>query len=353
MAGGTLFLFAQENPKFKVDVDVVNVLATVRDKQGQIVSNLTKDDFVLKEEGKLQDIKYFFRQTDLPLKIGLLVDTSMSQANLIKEERKASSKFLEQVMRPEKDDAFVIKFDGEVELLQDLTDSRPSLDKALDRLVVRGRQWTGRIPRSDLDQFPRLPQWPGSGSPFPGPFPPGGRRPGGRRRGPGGPFPTQMGGTTLYDAVFLAADEVLKAQDGRKAMIVISDGVDMGSKVSEKEAIEAAQRADVIVYCVRYYDPRVYSRFGRAPMGDAGARGASALESISEQTGGRMFEVSKKLSLDEIFAQIQEELRNQYNLGYIPSDPSGSGFRKIELRTVNKDLKVVTRPGYYRKATEE
>jgi VWFA-related protein len=348
--GFSILSLSQEPPTFKVDVNVVNVLATVRDHNGHIVSNLSKDDFMLEENGKQQEIKYFSRQTDLPLTIGLLVDTSMSQRNLIQDERSASYQFLGQVLRPDRDQAFVIKFDFEAELLQDLTGSRARLESALNELDVRGSfrrpattgghsDWLG----TSLGQT-----WPG-GMPIPGgqryPRRGGGQgRPGGHGRGAGG-------GTVLFDSVFLASDEVLKQQEGRKAIVLISDGVDLGSKVSEKEAIEAAHRADVLVYCIRYYDPSAYGgRFGRSGSGgNQDAKGGTALETLSKETGGRMFEVTGKLTLKDIYDTIQEELRNQYSIGYTPSGDGDAGFRRISLRTTDGTLQVLTRSGYYAK----
>ena len=350
-AGVSVFTLAQEPPKFKVDVSVVNVLATVRDRNGRIVSDLSKDDFILEEDGKRQEISYFSRQTELPLTIGLLVDTSMSQRNLIEGERSASYQFFDQVLRPDGDQAFVIKFDVEVELLQDLTSSRGSLQKALNALDVPAtlrRPATGRG-RSDWLGISLGQSWPG-GMPIPG----GQRRPGGGRQGrpgPGGQRGMPGIGTLLFDSVFLASDEVLQQQEGGKAIILISDGVDHGSKVSEKDAIEAAHRADALIYCIRYYDSAACAgRGGRGGMGrDQGSQGTAALKALSKETGGRMFEVTKKLTLKEIYHRIQEELRSQYNLGYTPSDSGGTGFRRINLRTTDGKLEVVTRAGYYPK----
>src|SRR5579862_3598363 len=220
---GSLFLPAsalrsQQQPQINVEVKVVNVLATVRDKHGQIVSNLGKDDFALEEDGRPQTITYFTRETDLPLTLGLLVDTSGSQRTVRTEERDASHSFIDDMLRVDKDKAFVIHFDHEVELLQDLTSSRQKLEAALTNLEtpVRG-QWRG----------------PGAGGQYPG---------GGRRRG--------GGGTMLYDSVLLASDELMKKQAGRKALIMLTDGVDNGSKVPLTEAIAAAQRSDTLVYSV-------------------------------------------------------------------------------------------------------
>ena len=223
-------LRSQQPPTISVNVKVVNVLATVRNKHGEIVRNLTKDDFMLEEDDRPQTIRYFARETDLPLTLGLLVDTSMSQRRVLDQERSASSTFLDQVLRVNKDMAFVIHFDREVELLQDLTSSRQKLQSALGLL-----------------QTPQPTQEGGSNSP--GSYPGSGRRAGG-----GG------GGTLLYDAVYLASNELMKKQQGRKALIVLSDGVDRGSKETLASAVEAAQRADTLVYSILFADEQAYGR---------------------------------------------------------------------------------------------
>src|SRR5262249_29885303 len=210
---------AQQEPKYSVQVKVVNVPATVRDKHGKIIHDLTKDDFILEEDSRPQLIHYFSQESDLPLTLGLLVDTSLSQLRVLDQERMASSSFLNDMLRPDKDLAFLIHFDFDVELLEDLTSSREKLRSALDEL---------RPPQMDRPRG-------GGGSPGPGSGYP-------RRRG--------GGGTLLYDAVYLASDELMKKQTGRKAIVVLSDGVDHSSKESLKSAIEAAQRADTIVYSI-------------------------------------------------------------------------------------------------------
>src|SRR6516225_3965347 len=201
-------------------VNVVNVLATVRNKQGQIVNDLTKDDFKLEVDGHPQTIKYFSKVTDLPLTLGLLVDTSLSQRRLLDKERTASYTFLNDLLDQTRDKAFVVHFDFDIELLQDLTSSRPQLEAALQKL-----------------QVPEPRQMQTSGDP-------------GQMRG---------GGTKLYDAVFLAADEITSKKQGRKALIILSDGVDQGSKESLPAAIEAAQRADTLVYTILFADPDAYN----------------------------------------------------------------------------------------------
>jgi VWFA-related protein len=336
----------QGNTTFSADVKVVNLLATVRDKQGQIVRNLTKDDFLLDEDGRPQTISYFSRESDLPLTLGLLVDTSGSERREIPDERRASLRFIEQVLRPDKDQAFVIHFDFEVELLEDLTNSREKLEKALNQLdssqpqLQRQRQGGG---------------YPGGGYPGGGQ---GGQR-GGRGRG--------GGGTDLYDAIYLAGDELMKKQKGRKALILLSDGVDTGSKETLGAAVESAQRADTLVYSILFEDPNGNGNnlggFGGPRMGRRGGGGGGRgggypqmnrpdgkkiLEQISRETGGRFFEVSRKWTIDKVYEAIEEDLRNQYSLGYT-SDQQGAdrGYRRIHLTTKQKGTVVQTREGYY------
>lgn len=333
----------QDKPTFSTGVNVVNLFANVRDKAGAIVKDLTKDDFLLDEDGRAQVIRYFSQESDLPLTLGLLVDTSGSQRRLIDEERAASYRFFEQVLRPEKDVAFVIHFDFEVELLQDITSSRRLLEKALENLEAPAQQRQQR--QSPQQQTP---------FPFPGG---GGRRGRGGRGGPvgggGGGGGRSGGGTMLYDSVLLAADELMRKQGGRKALILLSDGVDTGSKVSLSSAVEAAQRADTLVYSILFEDPEMYGGgFGLGRMGGRGSmnlpNGKKVLEQISRETGGRLFEVSKKHPLAKVYDEIDEELRHQYSLGYSPDrTEAGGGYRRIRLTTKQKGLIVQTREGYY------
>ena len=306
--------FRAQQPQISVQVKAVNVLATVRDNHGQIVSNLSKDDFVLEEDGRPQTITYFARETDLPLTLGLVVDTSLSQQRVIEQERAAGQSFLSNMLRQDKDQAFVIHFDREVELLQDLTSSVDVLARALRLLEI-----------SQPD-----------------------RNDGASRSGRGG-------GTLLYDAVYLASNEEMKKQQGRKALIVLTDGVDRGSKESLETAIETAQAADTVVYSILFADDRPFQRPRGFGMGGGGRRypqqerpdGKKVLERISRETGGRLFEVSGKQTIQQIFSSIEEELRNQYNLGYTPRADVGPGYHKIAVTTKQKDLVVQARDGYY------
>jgi VWFA-related protein len=303
-AGAALAQPPQDLPTIKVDVNIVNVMCSVRDGRNALVATLGKDDFEIREDGKLQEIRYFERETNLPLTIGLLVDVSGSQKNLIPTERAAAERFFSSVLRP-KDMAFVMSFGAEADLLQDFTDSRVLLGDALDRLR--------------LSTPPMSPT--------------------------SGPVPTiyQPRGTILYDAVYLAAHEKLRAEVGRKAFIVITDGVDQGSRLKLADAIEAAQKTDAIIYSIYYVDPSAY---GRGGLGYAPSSGD--LKRMSEETGGRMFEAGRRTSLDDIFRQIQEEMRSQYAIGYISTNAArDGGYRKIDLRTKRKGLRVQARKGYY------
>lgn len=337
---------SQQGPPITLDVNAVNLLATVRDKHGDIVRNLTKDDFALEQDDKPQTITYFAKESDLPLTLGLLVDTSMSQRRVLDQERAASRTFLEQVLRVDKDKAFVIQFDREVTLLQDLTSSRQKLQAAIDQIAT--------------------PQFSQSGSSGGGGGSSGGSGGGGGGRGSHG---RGGGGTLLYDAVFLASDELMKKQPGRKAVVILTDGVDHGSRETLAEAIATAQRADTLVYCILFADKEGYGNgggFGGRPMGGGmggrGGRGGGypprteeshpdgkkVLKQMAEASGGRFFEVSKKEPIDKIYDAIDEELRYQYSLGYTPvKADTPVGYHKLHLTVKQKDAIVQTRDGFY------
>jgi VWFA-related protein len=344
------------NAKFSSDVKVVSVLATVRDKKGAIVRNLVKDDFALQEDGRAQVIKYFSQQTDQPLTLGLLVDTSGSQRRVLGKERDASRTFIEQVLREDKDQTFLIHFDREVELLQDLTPSKKKLEDALD--LMNGTSQPQMQRRQGGAGGGGYPGGGGSGGGYPGGSGGSGGNGGGRRGG---------GGTALYDSVLLASNELMKKQQGRKALILLSDGVDNGSKVGISESIESAQRADTLVYAVLFADKDGYGNgrplggFGGPGMGRRGGMGRGGqtsashpdgkkvLQRIALETGGAFFEVSDKHPIEKVYSQIEEELRNQYSLGYTSDSQNGAGFRRINLTAKNKNLLVQTRQGYYAK----
>jgi hypothetical protein len=375
----SLFLFTlhfhgqQDSGTYSVKVKVVNVPVTVRDKHGEIKKDLAKDDFVLEEDGHVQSIRYFSRETDLPLTLGLLVDTSLSQRRVLDDERQASYTFLSRILREDKDKAFIIHFDREVELSQDLTASRDKLSSALQALHTptmddragNGGGGNGGGNGGGGGTGGGGGGYPGGGVGLPGGggigFP-GGRRGGGYPggggggrggNGGGGGRASRMPGTLLYDAVFLGSDEMMSKQQGRKAIIILSDGVDTGSKFPLERAVEASQRADTIVYSILFSDESAYGGGGFGGFGRRGGRedhpdGKKVLERISKETGGRMFEVSKKLPLEKIYSQIEEELRSQYSLGYSPDRADISpGYHKIVVKTRAKDLIVQARDGYY------
>ncbi len=334
----------QPRPNFSTDVKVVNLFATVRDRKGEIVRDLTKNDFLLDEDGHPQTIRYFSQESDLPLTLGILIDTSGSTRRVLPDERSASYRFLEQVLREDKDQAFLIHFDFEVELLQDLTNSRTKLEDALNDMDTAGMQRSGG-------------GYPGGGYPggrYPGGRYPGGGYPGGRRRGgygyPGGGQRRRGGGTSLYDSVYLASNELMRKQKGRKALILLSDGADNGSRETLDNAIEAAQRADTLVYTILFQDPEFgamggFGRMGRFPVDQPD--GKRVMQQISRETGGRFFEVSRKVPINQVFTEIEEDLRNQYSIGYTPEESAATNYRHIHLTTKQKGFTVQTREGYY------
>jgi VWFA-related protein len=299
------FLFAQDDTTLKVDVSLVNILFNVRDKKSGLVGDLKKDDFKVYEDGKEQQIKYFNRETDLPLTIGLLIDVSASQGNLIEVEKNAAYQFFGSVLRKQ-DLAFLISFGEDSELLQDYTSSPKLLRAGLDGLRVSS----------------------GVGGFGPGPV----------------PTISQPRGTVLYDAVYVASADQLRGQVGRKVLVLITDGEDQGSKYKIQQAIEAAQKADAIVYGFYYVDRAFYGGQGLV----FGGTSDSALRQMSEDTGGHVFHVDRKLTLQEAFTELQDEMRSQYAIGYTSTNPTKDGsFRKIEIKTNNKDWKVQARKGYY------
>ena len=355
---------ATSAPTIAVDARLVNLPVVVRDKKGALVQNLTKDDFSLQVDGHPQTIRYFDIDKDMPLTLGLLVDTSLSQRKAIDEERTASGAFLDQMLTNSQDRAFVIQFARQTELLQDLTSSRAKLQQALKELDTPG---TGPSAASDPDDSNDNST---------------------RRHGRGG-------GTALYDANFLASDELMTKQKGRKAIIILSDGVDNGSKETIARSIEAAQRADTVIYAIYFKGEEPQSsndnhqhgggrypgggypgggypggRYpgggypgggggypggggggGRGPNGGGGMNhvdGKKILERMAQETGGRLFEVSKKQTFSDIYKQIAEELRAQYRLGYTPDQTTSTeGYHQVDLTTHKKDLYVQTRDGYY------
>jgi VWFA-related protein len=371
-----------QGPPITSDTKMVTMLAAVRDKHGNFVRDLKKEEFVVTQDGHPQTISYFAQDPNIALTVGLLVDTSLSQRRVLDQERSASGEFLDKMFDaeaaanpapkpvstasstapaasakssapasapPPHDQAFIVRFDFEVELEQDLTVNRQKLEDALSKL--------------NSPEFSRG----GSSSSDPDDQSGQGGQQGGHHRGGRG------AGTLLYDAIWLSSEDVMRKQQGRKALVLLTDGDDRGSKESLESAIEAAQRSDTLVYSILFKDPDApgnggyggpYGGGGRGGgMGGGGRHGGGGgsqqesrpdgkkvLERISRETGGRFFEVTKKQSIDDIYAAINDELRSQYSIGYKPEPAdAGPGYHKIQLSSDRKDLSVQTREGYYAK----
>lgn len=284
---GLIYTLARaQEPTFSTGVNVVNVLVTVRDKQGQMVKGLAKDDFTLEEDGRTQPIRYFSPQGDQPLMLGLLIDVSGSQRTVLAEQRRASQQFLDTVLRPG-DRAFLVRFDRHIELLEDL--SLLELD-AKDN---------------------------------------------GAR------------GTALYDAIVSAA-RGLAGQPGRKALIVLSDGYDTSSSAPLAAAVETAQRADALVYAIRFLDRDIFAFEVPAAQGGSPVprEGRKALERLAKETGGTYFDLAGAETLEKIYGRIEDELRSQYSLGFTPAGKR-TGYRKIRVSVKRKGLSVQARDGYF------
>jgi VWFA-related protein len=290
----------------KINVNVVQLFFNVKDKHGALIPSLTKDDFTIAEDTKPQTIKYFTAESNLPLTLGMMIDSSGSQRNVLDMEKEVGGAFLKQILT-DKDEAFVISFDISIDLLQDFTRDTHRLQAALDKARINTDFTSGGIP--------------GMG---------------------GGPVPQRNSpGTLLYDAVYLSAHDMLSKETGRKAMILLTDGQDEGSRLKIQEAIEASQKADAIVYVLLCADRGFYGGFG-------GYSGEGEMRKLTEQTGGRVINVGNKFDkLKEAFNQIANELRSQYNIGYTPTNPNQDGtYRKIEIKN-KQNYKVQARAGYY------
>jgi VWFA-related protein len=296
----------QPTETLKVNVNVVQLFFNVKDKHGTLIPNLTKDDFTIAEDGTPQTIKYFTAETNLPLTIGMMIDSSGSQRNVIDMEKEVGGAFLRQILT-DKDEAYVISFDITVDLLQDFTRDVHRLQAALNKAKVNVDYSSGGIP--------------GMGG---GPVPQRGNSP----------------GTLLYDAVYLSSHDMLSKEVGRKAMILLTDGQDEGSRLKIQDAIEAAQKADAIVYVLLCADRGFYGGFGYS--------GESDMRKLTEQTGGRVINVGNKFDkLRDAFDQIAAELRSQYNIGYTPTNTKLDGsYRKLEIKD-KQGHKIQARSGYY------
>jgi VWFA-related protein len=287
----------QQPPQpLQVRTTIVNVFATVRDKRNAILSDLTKDDFKIYEDGVEQKVAYFSKEVELPITLGVLIDTSGSMRNILGAEQDAASRFVKEVMR-KKDEAMVISFDLDVNLLADFTQDTSVLERAIHRAQIN------------------------AAGPVVTP----------------GTVPQRGGGTNLYDAVYLACHDQLATEAGRKAMILLTDAEDTGSQMSEQDAIQAAQRADAVIHVLLITD---YSA--------ASGSGGGVASKMAGDTGGRVIDVHNQKTLEKAFDQISEELRSQYVLSYYPTNAKRDGaFRKIKVEASRRDAKILARKGYY------
>jgi VWFA-related protein len=292
LAGG--LAFAAPPGQIRVQVNLVNLFATVRDKHKAIVTGLKQDDFQVYEDGQLQEITYFSAESNLPITLGILVDTSGSETYMLPAEKDAASRFLGRVLR-KGDLAMVMSFDLDVDLLADFTDDRGMLNRAINRAQINA---------------------PSGGMIAQGPLPTSG-----------------TGGTNFYDAVYLAAHDKLSGEAGRKAIVVLTDAEDTGSKLNLQDAIEAAQRTDTVVHILLV-------------AADGGDQGVA--KRLTDESGGRTIVVRSEKNLEAAFDQISEELRSQYTVGYTPTNKKHDGsYRKIKVEMKDKEYSVLTRRGYY------
>jgi VWFA-related protein len=283
----------------KVNVNLVNVYFSVRDKNG-FITNLHKDDCSIYEDKALQKTKNFTQEKNLPLTIGILLDTSGSQQNVLPLEQTSGAEFLKDVLTP-KDEAFLISFDINVNLLADYTNSPRELKRSIDTAQINTGAGTGSVT--------------GNGNPR---------------------------GTLLFDAVYLAAHEKLRQEAGRKILVLLTDGGDQGSQETLKTATEAAQKANAIIYVILIAD-RGFGGYGGFYTG------AADMDRLAKDTGGRVINVGNNgKKLQEAFDQIQDELRTQYLASFTSTNPkvNDGSFRTLNI-TCQEGQKIQARKGYY------
>lgn len=289
---------AQGQEPLKTQVTVVNVFVTLRDKHHAIISDLDQKDFKILEDGQEQKVAFFTKEVEMPITLGILMDTSGSMDRILPAEQDAASRFVKRVLR-KNDEAMVISFDFDVTLLADFTQDTSVLERAIRKTVMNA--------------------------------PPAGIG------GTAGTIPYQSGGTNLYDAVYLAAHDELATEAGRKAVILLTDAEDTGSRLKLQDAVEAAQRADAVIHVLLIRDFMATSGVG-----------PSVANRMASDTGGRVIDVHNEKTLEKAFDEISEELRSQYVLGYYPTNEKRDGsFRKIQVEIDRPDVKVLARKGYY------
>ena len=288
-------------PTIKASANLVNLFFTVRDKQGVPVSTLTQGDCVVSEDKQPRTLKSFGLVRNQSLTLGVLLDTSGSQKTLLDMEKESGKQFLRQVLDPKTDQAFVITFDLHVDLAADYTASFGRLDRALDKAEINT----------------------GAGS---GDFIPGLSKP---------------GGTALYDAVYLAGTDEFKQEAGRHAMVLLTDGQDEGSKEKIQSAIEAAQRADALIFVLLMYDPRAYGTLGLGYAGD------HDMKKLSDATGGHVYVIGHDgRKLEKAFDDLATALHTEYVATFTPQNLDGK-YHALEVSCKGDGLKVEARKGYY------
>ncbi len=301
----------------KVNVNLVSLYFSVRDKHNGLVSTLTKQDCTILEDKAPQTIKNWAAEADQPLTLGILLDTSGSQQNVLPLEQETGSAFLKRILRS-KDEAFLVSFDVDVDLLEDYTSNPNQLARAMNKAEINtaGGNGAGGVP--------------GIGQ---------------------GPIPTSgtPKGTLLYDAVYLAANDKLRSENGRKALILLTDGGDQGSRKKLADAIEAAQKANAIIYVLLIADRGFYGGMS------FGYNGPMEMKRLAEQTGGRMIDVGNNgPKMEAAFKQIEDELRTQYVASFTPTNEKLDGtYRKLDVECKGDGLKVQARKGYYAIAPPE
>lgn len=303
----------------KVNVDLVSLYFTVKNKDGMLIPHLGADNCSVQEDKTPQKLKNFQAENNQPLTLGILLDTSASQTRVLPLEQQFGSQFLQSVLKS-KDEAFLVSFDVDVDLLQDYTNSARQLERAMNKAEINTAGGNGAAGIPGIGQ---------------------------------GPVPTQgqPKGTLLYDAVYLAANEKLGRETGRKAIVLLTDGEDQGSRVKIAGAIEAAQKANVIIYGILLADRGSYGNFG------FGYNGNFALKKMADETGGRMIDVGHDgKKLEAAFQQIEDELRTQYLAAYTPTNAKADGtYRKIAVECKadkGEELKVQVKKGYYAVASD-
>ena len=310
----------QDDEVVRVETDLTNILFTAVDKQKRFITTLKQEDIHVTEDGQPQEIFTFARQTDLPLSLAILLDTSISEERTLPIEKSAASSFVDAVIRPDKDEAAVVSFTGEATLEQNLTGNASRVRRALDRVefippsgyIGNGQTAGGTPPISGTNQ-------------------------------------SRQGSTAIWDAIWVTADEILSqtSDKTRRAIILLTDGEDTSSRKHLDEAVDRALKSDAVIYAIGIGD----EYYGRINKG--------VLQKVSERTGGRAFFPEDEADLRAAFAQIQLELRSQYLVAYSPTNKNKDGsFRRVQIEITNPELrkqnfKLTYRQGYFaRSATK-